>query len=253
MPLCVGERPVGVLVVERDGSAPLDGTQMRTIATVGTQLALSVETLCRLESMRETFYDSIEAVAGSVETRDGRSEQHCRRLATLSVTVAEAMGLGPEEVESIRLGALLHDIGKVGIADAVLLKDSRLSQEERQQMEKHPEIGHQILMGVMGLSATTLACVRHHHERWDGTGYPDGLAGEAIPLGARIVGIADVWDALSGDRRYKRAYPQHRVHRIIRKDSGVRFDPLLVDLFFKILDEDEDPILPPLARGEPPL
>ena len=153
-----------------------------------------------------------------------------------------------EEIEAIELGALLHDVGKIGIRDAVLLKDGRLSQEEREEIEKHTIIGHGIVKPITGITTTTVSCVRHHHERWNGTGYPDGLAGEEIPLGARIVSLVDVWDALSTARPYKQAYPQSRVREILQKDSGVRFEPALVDLFFEILDERGEELLDLIAR-----
>jgi HD-GYP domain-containing protein (c-di-GMP phosphodiesterase class II) len=236
-PLRVGASPEGVLVVERLHSRPLSEMQLRTIVTVGTQLALSVENLRLLDELRSTFVAAVESLATAVEARDGYTELHCRRLAAFSALMADRLGLPAEEVEAIRLGALLHDVGKLGIRDAVLLKDGRLSAEERRHIELHPEIGHRIVGRIMGLAPTTLGCVRHHHERWDGTGYPDGLAREEIPLGARIVAIVDVWDALSTARPYKAAFPQSRVREILEKDSGTRFEPALVDLFLELLDE----------------
>jgi HD-GYP domain-containing protein (c-di-GMP phosphodiesterase class II) len=116
------------------------------------------------------------------------------------------------------------------------------------EMEQHTVCGHRIVQPIHGLRPTTLACVRHHHERWDGTGYPDGLAGEEIPIGARIVSIVDVWDALSTDRPYKRAYPQAKVREILEKYRGNFFEPALVDLFLEILDEEGESMLA-LAGG----
>ncbi len=254
-PLLAGNSPAGVLVIERDSAQPLSEMQLRTIVTVGTQLALSVENLRLLDELRGTFMAAIESLATAVEARDGYTELHCRRLAAFSTLMAERLGLASDEVEAIRLGALLHDVGKLGIRDSVLLKDDRLSPDERRHIEEHPEIGHRIVGGIVGLSPTTLGCVRHHHERWDGTGYPDGLAREEIPLGARIVAIVDVWDALSTMRPYKGAFPQGRVREILQKDSGTRFEPALVDLFLELLDECGEEMLALIertfsARGE---
>lgn len=243
-PLFAGPSPVGVLVVEQEYARPLTDMQLRTIATVGTQLALSVENLRLYSSLQHTFRSSVTALASAVEARDGYTEMHCRRLAVFSVIMAERLGLPGDEVEAIELGALLHDVGKIGIRDDILLKEGRLTPEERTEIEAHAAIGHRIVLPINGIAPTTLGCVRHHHERWNGTGYPDGLAGEDIPLGARIVAIVDVWDALSTDRPYKRAYPQQRVLDIIKKDSGVRFEPALVDLFVEILEERGDELLP---------
>ena len=246
-PLYAGENPVGVLVVERESSEPLVDTQLRTIATVGTQLALSVENMRLYDGLQATFRSSITALASAVEARDGYTDQHCRRLGVFSTMMAERLGLAPEEIEAIELGALLHDVGKIGIRDDILLKSARLSEEERLEIERHPEIGHRIIGPINGLSPTTVAIVRHHHERWNGCGYPDGLAGDEIPLGARIVAIVDVWDALSTDRPYKRAYSQEAVREILTKDSGERFEPALLELFLDILDDRGDELLALIA------
>jgi HD-GYP domain-containing protein (c-di-GMP phosphodiesterase class II)/CHASE2 domain-containing sensor protein len=248
-PLHAGDVPIGVLVVERDRLEPLDATQLRTIATVGTQLALSAHNLVLLEDLRTTFDSSIEAIASAVEARDGYTEKHCRRLAAFSSLMAERVGLDAEEIEAIRLGALLHDVGKVGIRDEILLKPGRFTPTERGEMEGHANIGHRIISGIHGLRPTTLACVRHHHERWDGTGYPDRLRGEETPLGARIVAVVDVWDALSTARPYKPALPQEQVRGLLRKDGGSHFDAALVDLFLALLDEEGEELLAWIDRA----
>jgi HD-GYP domain-containing protein (c-di-GMP phosphodiesterase class II) len=242
-PLFAAQTPVGVLVVERDGADALAPTQRRTISTVGAQLALSVHNLHLVDQLRSTFDSAIEALASAVEARDGYTESHCRRLAIFSTTMADRLGLPDEEIEAIRLGALLHDVGKIGIRDEILLKPGRFVADELAQMQQHTAIGHGIVGTICGLGPTTLCCVRNHHERWDGTGYPDRLGGEAIPLGARIVSVVDVWDALSTARPYKAAYEQSRVRSILRKSRGTHFEPRLVDLFLDILDEEGDEML----------
>ena len=248
-PLFAGELPVGVLVVERLGNEPLEDVQLRTIATVGTQLALSAHNVRLLQSLRETLAASVEAVASAIEARDGYTEMHCRRIASFSVWMATRLGLGPEELEGIRLGALLHDVGKIGIRDAVLLKPGRLTAREREDMERHPDLGRRIVEVIPGISQVTVDCIRHHHEWWDGSGYPHGLAGDQIPLGARIVAIVDVWDALSTARLYKAAYPQETTRQILRKASGTQFDPELLELFLHILDEEGEELVP-LGEGQ---
>jgi putative nucleotidyltransferase with HDIG domain len=250
-PLFAGETAVGVLVVERDAAEPLDETQLRTIATVGTQLALSAENLRLVDDLRRTFDSSVEAIASAIEARDGYTESHCRRLALFSTLMADRLGLEASEIESIRLGALLHDVGKIGVRDEILLKPGRFTAHERAEMRKHADIGHRIIRGISGVSDTTRACVRHHHECWDGRGYPDGLAGESIPIGARIVAVVDVWDALSTARPYKPAYPQSLVRMVLRKGRGSEFDPALVDLFLAILEEEGDELLALLDVARP--
>jgi HD-GYP domain-containing protein (c-di-GMP phosphodiesterase class II)/CHASE2 domain-containing sensor protein len=240
VPLHAGDVAVGVLVVERDDPSPLDEVQLRTIATVGAQLALSAENVRLIEGLRATLDASVAAIATAIEARDGYTEAHCRRLAAFSGVMAARLGLPAEEVEAVRLGALLHDVGKIGIRDQILLKPGRFTPEERRDMERHPDIGHRIIGAITGLRQATFDCVRHHHEYWNGAGYPAGLAGEAIPLGARIVAIVDVWDALSTARPYKGALPAGEVRAHLEKLRGIQFDPGLVDLFFRILDEENE-------------
>ncbi|MEM7409511.1 MAG: CHASE2 domain-containing protein [Myxococcota bacterium] len=247
-PLFAGGRPVGVLVVERDREEALDDTALRTIATVGTQVTLSAENLRLIDGLRATFDSSIEAIACAIEARDGYTESHCRRLALFSTLVADRFGLSDEEIEEIRLGALLHDVGKIGIRDEVLLKPDRFTPEERAIMESHTVVGDGIVGGIHGLGPLTRACVRHHHERWDGGGYPDGLVGDAIPMGARIVSVVDVWDALSTARPYKPAFEQDRVLDILAKGRGVQFDPQVVDTFLQVLDEEGEEMLAVVAK-----
>jgi HD-GYP domain-containing protein (c-di-GMP phosphodiesterase class II)/CHASE2 domain-containing sensor protein len=250
VPLLAGRVAVGVLVVESRATQGLADLELRTVATVASQLALTVRSLRLMEELRATLDASVEAIASAVEARDGYTEMHCRRLALFSVSMARRLELPPEEIEAIRLGALLHDVGKIGVRDHILLKAGRFSPDERVEMERHVEIGHRIVLPISGLADTTSACVRHHHEKWDGSGYPDRLAREAIPLGARIVAVVDVWDALSTARPYKPAYPQAKVREILEKDRGVHFEPALVDLFLRVLDEEGDEMLALIADSE---
>ncbi len=248
-PLVAADESVGVLVVLcREGGA-LDALQRRTIATVGAQMALTAQNLLLIERLRETFESSIAAVASAVEARDGYTDQHCRRLAAFSSLMGRRLGMPENEIRAMELGALLHDVGKIGIPDAILNKNGRLSNEERATMQRHPEIGAGIVAPVVGLEQTTLDCVVHHHERWNGTGYPEGLAGEEIPLAARIVSIVDVWDALSSSRPYKRAFSQAEARDLLLKGRGSQFDPELIDLFFEVLEEQGEQMLELIARS----
>jgi HD-GYP domain-containing protein (c-di-GMP phosphodiesterase class II) len=248
VPLRAGEQPVGVLVVERGGCG-LDAAHRRTIATVATQLSLTAENLRLVEGLRETFDGAIAAIASAVEARDGYTELHCRRLAVFSSLLGKRLGLPDREVEAIRLGALLHDVGKIGIRDEILLKPGHFTPEERREMERHAMIGDGIVGPIPGIHPLTRACVRHHHERIDGDGYPDRLEGDAIPLGARIVTVVDVWDALSADRPYKPAYPQDKVRELLEKGRGSAYDPLVLDSFFRLLRDEGEGLLDLVARA----
>lgn len=247
-PLVAGNECLGVLAVFCRADQSVDSIRQRTIATVTSQLALTAQNLRLIDRLRETFESSIAAVASAVEARDGYTDQHCRRLAAFSSLMGARLGMSDEEIRAMELGALLHDVGKIGIPDAVLNKPGRLTDEERRHMERHPEIGAGIVAPVVGLEETTLHCIVHHHERWDGRGYPEGLAREEIPLAARIVTIVDVWDALSTARPYKAAFSQAEVRDILLKGRGEHFDPDLVDLFFEVLDDQGDEMLELIAR-----
>jgi putative nucleotidyltransferase with HDIG domain len=160
---------------------------------------------------------------------------HAERLTRLAMRLAAEVGLGENEIETIRLGALLHDVGKIGIPDSVLLKPSALTDEERLLMRAHTEIGDHLLE-PLELLAAVRPIVRHHHERWDGLGYPDRLSGSAIPLGARIMSVADAVDAMSASRVYRAALPQVEVVRELERGRGTQWDPALVDHTLKLIE-----------------
>ena len=180
-------------------------------------------------------YDStLEGWARALELRDQETEGHTRRVLQLTCDLAQAMKINKDELEYIRRGALLHDIGKMGIPDSVLLKPGTLNEREWEIMRQHPEHAYKLLYPIehLNLSLDIPYC---HHERWDGGGYPRGLKGEEIPLAARIFAIVDVWDALTSDRPYRLAWSKEKALGYISEQSGKHFDPVVVDMFWKIL------------------
>jgi cyclic di-GMP phosphodiesterase len=178
------------------------------------------------------------ALANAIEARDEYLHGHCERLASLAVRLAELRGLPADEVETIRLGAILHDVGKIGIPDRVLLKPSVLDEEERSIMETHPEIGDKLL-APLDLLAGARPIVRNHHERWDGTGYPDGVAGDAIPLGARIVSVADSIEVMSARQLYRRPRTPEEIISELGDCRGTQWDPAIVDLALDLIASGE--------------
>ncbi|HEX5149153.1 MAG TPA: HD domain-containing phosphohydrolase, partial [Candidatus Limnocylindrales bacterium] len=152
----------------------------------------------------DAAHTAVAALANAVEAKDPSTERHCQRLANLAARLGAQAGLEGIELEAVAYGALLHDVGKIGVPEAILTKPGPLDVDEWELMRRHPEIGERICLPLAS-AGTFSPIVRHHHERWDGRGYPDGLRGEAIPLGARIVAIADAYDAMTNDRPYKRA------------------------------------------------
>jgi putative two-component system response regulator len=178
------------------------------------------------------------ALANAIEARDSYLHGHCERLAALAVRLAELLELPADEVETIRLGAILHDIGKIGIPDRVLLKPAALDDDERRIVETHPQIGD-TLLEPLELLAAARPIVRHHHERWDGAGYPDGLAGDAIPLGARIVAVADSVEVMSSRQLYRQPRTPEQVVGELRAHRGAQWDAQIVDLVLGLIDSGE--------------
>jgi putative two-component system response regulator len=178
------------------------------------------------------------ALANAIEARDEYLHGHCERLASLAVRVAELLGLPTDEIETIRLGAILHDVGKIGIPDRVLLKPSALDEEERRIVETHPEIGDKLLE-PLDLLAGARPIVRHHHERWDGQGYPDRLAATDIPLGARIVAVADSVEVMSSRQLYRQPRTPDQIVEELLTWRGKQWDPQIVDLMLGLIESGE--------------
>ncbi|HKA62678.1 MAG TPA: HD domain-containing phosphohydrolase [Methylomirabilota bacterium] len=183
-----------------------------------------------LGRLKETYQATLEALGSALATREVGTELHSRRVHAYSTALARAHGLAETEIDALGRGVLLHDIGKIGISDSILLKPGPLTPEEWAIMRSHPEVGRQILERIPFLR-DAIPVVYHHHERWDGTGYPLGLAGQAIPLGARIFALADAFDAMTFDRPYSTAISMDAARERIREAAGSHFDPEVVATF----------------------
>jgi putative two-component system response regulator len=177
------------------------------------------------------------ALADAIEAREEGMRGHSERLTVLALRLGLALGLGEEEIETIRLGAVLHDVGKIGIPDRVLLKPSSLTPEEMELMRTHTIIGDDLLEPI-DLLVAVRPIVRSHHERWDGLGYPDGIAGEEIPLGARIMAVADAVEAMSAKRVYREPLSEPEIVRELERGRGTQWDPTLVDLVLMLIETD---------------
>jgi cyclic di-GMP phosphodiesterase len=183
-----------------------------------------------LGELQQTYQATLEALGSALATREVGTEMHSCRVHAYAIALARAHRLADGELEALGRGVLLHDIGKIGISDAILLKPGPLTPEEWAIMRRHPEVGRQLLERIPFLR-DAIPVVYHHHERWDGTGYPLGLAGAAIPLGARIFAVADAFDALTFDRPYSKAVPMTVARERIRAAAGTHFDPDVVATF----------------------
>jgi ribonuclease P protein subunit RPR2 len=191
----------------------------------------------RAQELRRSYMATVRALSNAVEARDSYTGKHAERVAAYGMELAGVAGLNIADSPQIEFGFLLHDIGKVAVPDAILFKSSSLTEEEYALVRRHPMIGSQILRDIDFLGEGKLV-VRHHHERWDGTGYPDGLRGEAIPFAARVFAVADALDALTTDRPYRPAVSFPRAREEIRNGAGTQFDPTVVAAFERIPDEN---------------
>ena len=191
----------------------------------------------RTRELEAAYNSTLEGWAKALEIRDKETEGHSRRVTELSVKLAKKIGLAEEDIEHLRRGALLHDIGKMAIPDEILNKPDSLTPSEMEIMKQHPVIAEQLLSHISYLKRA-LEVPRYHHERWDGKGYPNGISGENIPMSARIFSLVDHFDALVSDRPYRKAWDQDDALRYIRKQSGAIFDPNLTDEFLSMLNSD---------------
>jgi putative nucleotidyltransferase with HDIG domain len=186
-----------------------------------------------LHDVEESYKITLEAMVTALDAREHETQAHSQRVREYTITLAQQLGLKHGDLIQVARGALLHDIGKIGVPDSILLKPGKLDDEEWVEMKKHPQIGYNILKSIEFLSSAA-EIVLCHQERWDGTGYPNGLAGSDIPLGARIFAIADTMDAMTSDRPYRRAMTFGAAWKEIRRCSGTQFDPYVVNAFLNL-------------------
>ena len=230
-------------MLEAIGANLLDHPTVNGIVTTSRDVTERNEWAAAIQQSHEQLYEAYDATlegwAAFLDLRDRESEGHTRRVTELTVRLARAAGIPDGDIEHIYRGALLHDMGKMGVPDAVLLKPGPLTDEEWVIMRKHPEFAYEILSPITFLHPA-LTIPYAHHEKWDGSGYPRGLRGEDIPLEARLFAVVDVWDALRSDRPYRKAWHTERVLEHIAGLSGTHFDPRAVDLFLTLIGEDQD-------------
>ena len=210
-------------------------SQMNIIKDINNELK---DTYDKLE---KAYMESIETLRKTVEAKDVYTRGHSDRVSEYSVLIGEKLGLKEEDIRILRIGGLFHDIGKIGVPDSILLKDAKLTDDEYSQIKNHPSIGAHILSNA-SIFAEMIPIVMHHHERYDGRGYPSRLAGEEIPYLARITTVADTFDAMTSVRPYRNALPLEVVKEEIAKCSGTQFDPQIAKVFLEILETDYEKI-----------
>jgi HD-GYP domain-containing protein (c-di-GMP phosphodiesterase class II) len=236
---------LGVLHLDRGPlQEPFTPEDFHLADAIAASMSYGIENAQLAENQRALFIHTVTALSQAVEMRDQYTGNHTQRVTQYSLMLAHELALPPVEQQHIQIGTPLHDIGKIAIDDAILRKPGKLTAEEYEQMKLHVVKGAAILEPIPGMKAM-LPIVRHHHERWDGGGYPDGLAGEHIPRLARIVAVADAFDAMTSDRPYRRALPVEAAFQEMVAKSGTHFDPICVEAFLRLRQRVEHALAQP--------
>ena len=221
-----------------------DSEWLDFLETLARQGAIAIDNSQLFEGLQRSNFElglayegTIEGWSRALDLRDKETEGHTQRVTALTVALARRLKFADKDIVHVRRGGLLHDIGKMGVPDAILLKPGPLTDEEWVVMKKHPTFAFELLSPIRYLKFAAIDIPYCHHEKWDGTGYPCGLKGDQIPLSARIFAIVDVWDALTSDRPYRPAWPSEKVLEHVRSLSGTHFDPMVVQEFLAMIIE----------------
>jgi HD-GYP domain-containing protein (c-di-GMP phosphodiesterase class II) len=219
-----------IRAAERVDWTPFTQVDLSVLESLGSQLGLRLENLRLTSQLARHQESSIQALAAAIEVKDRYTSGHTKRVGAYADAIVERLPIIDSEKEKIRLAGVLHDIGKIGVPDRILLKPGKLTEAEWDEMRLHTEAGFDIVSRVAGLEEIA-EILRHHHERWDGSGYPRGLKGEAIPFASRVIAVADTFDAIVTDRPYRPAMAPSEARAIIAEHAGTHFDPVVVAAF----------------------
>ncbi|MBI5946384.1 MAG: PAS domain S-box protein [Chloroflexi bacterium] len=239
VPLKVRNKTIGCISVESSESGAFTEDNERITFTLANQAASALENARLFKEIEMAYNATIAGWSQAMDLRDKETEGHTQRVTKMTIQMCLAMGLSESEIIHIQRGALLHDIGKMGVPDHILLKPGKLTDEEWEIMKKHPTFAHDMLSPISYLKPA-LDIPFHHHEKWDGTGYPLGLQREEIPVAARLFAVVDVYDALKSDRPYRKGWQEDQILEHIRSLSGTHFDPQVVDIFLSNIDKFEE-------------
>jgi putative nucleotidyltransferase with HDIG domain len=244
LPLVIKNKALGVLnVSNRKNNEPFTNMDIEVLKLLAQESAVSLQNFKLFEEHSKNYLDTIITLAKAIDARDPYTYQHSNNVTKYSVRIAEELKLQDEEIKDIRYAGLLHDIGKIGIRDDILLKSTDLTPEERLKIETHPDKGEEIISSLPFLQKVA-KIVRHHHERFDGKGYPDRLLGEDIDIGARILALADSFDAMTTKRLYHEPLSLEEAKDVLERKKGSQFDPELVDCFLQILEKEPNIFVP---------
>ncbi|HEC78091.1 MAG TPA: GAF domain-containing protein [candidate division WOR-3 bacterium] len=237
VPLIAKGKIIGVAeVLNKRGNRKFNKTDLELFESLGHQIAIAIENASLYKELDELFLSSIRAIVEAVDAKDPYTRGHSSRVVKYSLIIGEALKLGKEELKKLEISAILHDVGKIGIPDRILGKPGKLTFEEFAYMKRHPVLGSSIIEPIAELR-DIIPNILHHHERYDGNGYPHGLKGKKIPLYARIICVADSFDAITTDRPYRRRKSFKTALNELKRNSGTQFDARLVRVFIKEFKE----------------
>jgi putative nucleotidyltransferase with HDIG domain len=241
VPLRTTDEILGALYVDSlSGAGRFNEADLELLAAIGNQAGVAMHRVRLMGELESLLLDTIKAITATIDARDGYTHRHSERVAALTAQLARELGLSQAERDTAELSALLHDVGKIAVPDSILNKPGKLTDEEYAEMRKHPVHGARILGNIQSATVkAVLPGVQYHHEKWDGTGYPEGLSAENIPFLGRLLGVADFYDALTSARAYRGAMPTEEAIRMIEKGSGSHFDPAVAAALIRIYERGE--------------
>ena len=237
IPLKIRSRVFGILISTiRNGNHHFSEKELYFSNFLAEKASFLIENLALYENIYENLFSTLYAFVETIEARDSYTKQHSARVTNYAMLIAKDIGCSQDEIDILNVSGNLHDIGKIGIPDNILLKPGRLTDREYEVIKKHPIIGSNII-GYFNMWTDEQKIVKHHHERWDGQGYPDRLKGEEAPFLSRIMSVADVYDALTSDRSYRKKMQEDVAAKIIKENAGSQFDPAITDVFLKLNEQ----------------
>jgi len=230
------DKIIGVLEGINKNDGQFNDDDLKLINSLSNYVAVAIENARLYAELKQTFYDIAEVLAETIELRDTYTGGHTQRVRDFSVAIGENMELSKDEIENLKLAAILHDIGKIGVSDNILHKQGKLNEEELEKMNRHSLHGAELLYHIKKLK-DVVPGIRGHHERYDGTGYPDKLKNGKIPLIARIIAVADTFDAMTTDRPYRKGLSREVAFAELKRLRGIQFDPDVIEAFLKLFQE----------------